>query len=194
MPNLEKCVYCSKEFESSEARTQYEQAKHYSELKTKEKTGVGINFTKYGKYAIAIVAILAIGFWIFSPKPPDPFQITYPPILSPSPMHIHSTLNIYANGERIEIPVDVGIAGYSAHQPLHIHEADNKVHVESDDTRAYTLGNFFQVWRKSFNSTCVLDYCSDGVKKITMKINGAESKEFGEHVLKDGEIIEVRFE
>jgi hypothetical protein len=40
------------------------------------------------------------------------------------------------------------VAGGSCFAWLHTHAADGIVHIESPIQRAYTLGNFFDVWRQ----------------------------------------------
>ncbi len=85
--------------------------------------------------------------------------------------------------------------GAFKHQPLHTHEeGDGTIHVESEDTRAYTLGDFFRVWGNRLTSTCLFDYCTGNGKVLSMKVNSGPSSEFENHVLRDGETIELRFE
>jgi len=186
--DLLTCPDCGAPFKSEESLRQHKGAKH--RLATdKPKTPLPSFRLPKNKWLGVIVAILLLGaaWYAFGQTAaPAVESVSFPPQLSPAAMHIHSELSIVQNGIRIPIPKDIGIG--KIHQPIHTHENDNVIHVESSDTRAYTLGNFFQVWKKSLNTTCVADYCG----KVEMTVDGKPNDDLGRHVLKDGEKIEVR--
>lgn len=84
--------------------------------------------------------------------------------------HIHSHLQIYANGTQKNIPYGIGIvppysmdstsgspfvSGGSAFYYLHTHDESGVIHVESPTKLEYTLGNFFDVWKQPLSSTQV---------------------------------------
>ncbi len=54
------------------------------------------------------------------------------------------------NEYSIVIPSNVGIV--SCGKPLHTHDASGTIHVETDVDRNYTIGDFFLIWGKIFNS------------------------------------------
>ena len=64
-----------------------------------------------------------------------------------SVFHIHQHLAIVDHGKPVTVPEDVG-------RPfttqclywLHTHTADGIIHIESPNFKAFTLGNFFDVW------------------------------------------------
>jgi hypothetical protein len=71
--------------------------------------------------------------------------------------HIHAHLAMFSKGQQIAVPYGIGILkpfqltnGFvgmaNGFYWLHTHDATGIVHIESPDTRAYTLGNFFDVW------------------------------------------------
>ena len=71
--------------------------------------------------------------------------------------HFHSHLALFYRGEQIAVPYGIGIVkpfraegGFvgegSGYYWLHTHDASGIIHVESPTGRAYTLGNFFDVW------------------------------------------------
>lgn len=104
-------------------------------------------------------------------------------------------LSIYINGEKKEIPANLGIG--AIHKPIHTHDATGVIHMEmqglvtKEDTK---LGNFFVIWGKQFNSNCIFDTCNGDVGTVKMTVNGQESYEFEDHLMKDGDKIEIRFE
>jgi hypothetical protein len=79
-------------------------------------------------------------------------------------MHFHSHLDIFADGKRVKIPKWVGInpgAGYLTE--LHTHNATGVIHIEAQETRDFTLGQYMAEWGVFLNSRCVGGYC-DGLK------------------------------
>jgi len=72
-------------------------------------------------------------------------------------VHIHAHLSLFFNGQQIAIPCGIGIVkpfrisnGFvgvgSGFYWLHTHDATGIIHIESPDSRSYTLGNFFDIW------------------------------------------------
>ena len=75
--------------------------------------------------------------------------------------HIHAHLTVFVDGKARRVPAGIGIAPPLEVQEtpvgafvaraacfmwLHTHSADGIIHTESPITRAYTLGNFFDIW------------------------------------------------
>jgi hypothetical protein len=78
-------------------------------------------------------------------------------------VHIHAHLSLFFNGQQIAIPYGIGIVkpfridnGFvgagSGFYWLHTHDATGIIHIESPDSRPYTLGNFFDIWGKSLSA------------------------------------------
>ena len=101
-------------------------------------------------------------------------------------MHWHPQLEIYVKGEKQEIPQNVGIG--AVHSPMHTHDDLPIIHLEysgvvrNDDIM---LGQFFKVWERDMNSFG---------SNMKMTVNGEESTEFGDYVMRDGDKIELRYE
>src|SRR5947209_789939 len=62
--------------------------------------------------------------------------------------HIHSHLAIFVNGAERVVPAGVGIDDSTCIYWLHTHDESGVLHVESPDSRVFTLGNFFAVWHQ----------------------------------------------
>jgi len=72
-------------------------------------------------------------------------------------VHVHAHLALFSKGQQIAIPYGIGIVkpfqvnngfvgmGQGIYW-LHTHDATGIIHVESPDSRTYTLGNFFNIW------------------------------------------------
>ncbi len=107
------------------------------------------------------------------------------------------------------VPASVGIEGSCIH-PIHTHDASGTIHVETDEDRSYTLGDFFLLWGKVFNSsgvfpssqtlpaylsrcvsatllyhshpTLTIIFKKDAPSKITMTVNGNSEPLFQNYV------------
>jgi hypothetical protein len=96
--------------------------------------------------------------------------------------HIHTHLAVYVNGSLRPIPAGIGIvspvAAQTANGPfvsatscyywLHVHAQDGIIHVESPTARAYTLGQFFAIWRQPLTTHRV----GPATGRLTVFVNG----------------------
>jgi hypothetical protein len=81
--------------------------------------------------------------------------------------HIHAHLTVFVDGAARQVPDGIGIPGARTDSTpvgpfvgsgdcfywLHTHAADGIIHIESPVERAYTLGNFFDVWGQPLSSS-----------------------------------------
>jgi hypothetical protein len=109
-------------------------------------------------------------------------------------LHIHPHLNITLNGQPFTVPALIGIdqslwknhsldqyQGMQGMSPLHTHDASGTIHVESSVKRNYTLGEFLNIWGG-------LDL---GGKTVKATVDGKPVTDFRNHILKDGEQINL---
>ncbi|HEU5349688.1 MAG TPA: hypothetical protein VFU63_13835 [Ktedonobacterales bacterium] len=105
--------------------------------------------------------------------------------------HIHSYLEIYADGKPVTVPPGVGIvapagSGESALgsdglktciYPLHVHDTEpNVVHIESPIKKTYTLGNFFEIWGQPLSATQVMGHKADSSHTLVFEVFDASGK------------------
>ena len=122
------------------------------------------------------------------------------------PIHWHPKLKIIINGEKQLIPVGIGInIGKSMDyeisgmrmSPTHTHESDGTIHLENNrpwqKPETLTLGYFFKVWDKNFNSSCIFEYCNNENGTLTMTINGKPNYEFDKYVMHDKDKIVIEY-
>jgi hypothetical protein len=84
--------------------------------------------------------------------------------------HIHAHLAAYVDGRPRTIPAGIGIpaprvvsqtpqgsftSGTSCLYWLHSHTADGVIHIESPVVRTYTLGDYFDIWRRPLSASRV---------------------------------------
>ena len=115
-------------------------------------------------------------------------------------MHIHPSLNVTLNGKLLVIPSGVGINTtlWNDHSldlygmqpmkmttkdmsmimqgmsPLHTHDTSGVIHVESNEFRNYTLGQFLQNWGIDL----------DG-KEVKLSVNGNNVMDYKNYILAD---------
>jgi hypothetical protein len=132
---------------------------------------VGAGLAAAQQRPIAIAQATQIGQAMFAPgdtpsggngQPVDGIEGLSTEMLA---VHIHAHLSLFNHGAQIAVPPAVGIvkplrivngfAGGRALYWLHTHDATGIIHVESPDARAYTLGQFFDVWGEPLTRTDV---------------------------------------
>ncbi len=123
------------------------------------------------------------------------------------PIHWHPKLKIIIKGEEQFIPPNIGISignnidnqiSDMRMSPTHTHESDGTIHLENnrpwEKPETLTLGYFFKIWGKNFNSSCVFEYCNDNNRKLIMTVNGKPNFELEKYVMKDKDEIVIEYE
>jgi hypothetical protein len=108
-------------------------------------------------------------------------------------LHMHPALNVTVDGSPVIIPKNVGIDeslwkdhsidkyGMQGMSPLHTHDTSGTIHVESNTNRAYTLGQFLDIWGGlNLNG-----------KTVKATINGKPVNDYRNSILEDGEQISL---
>ncbi|MGI0147972.1 MAG: hypothetical protein ACREDF_00365 [Thermoplasmata archaeon] len=106
---------------------------------------------------ILVVVLLGVGGFYLLPYLSPPSSL---PCVSGEgrTYHWHTDLSIDSGGSPVTIPANVGIS-FTCMRLLHTHDANGRIHIEPDtpeQNRLYTIGEFFQVWGKSFGSPTVM--------------------------------------
>lgn len=106
-------------------------------------------------------------------------------------LHIHSSLKITINEIQQEIPENIGLSP-TLMRPIHTHDTSGYLHIESPCPRGFTLREFFEIWEKNFNNTCIFDYCTDK-GELKMYVNNIENNEFENYIMKDKDEILIEY-
>ena len=122
------------------------------------------------------------------------------------PIHWHPKLKIIIKGEEQFIPQGIGInIGNNMDNeisgmrmaPTHTHESDGTIHLENNrpwqKPETLTLGYFFKVWGKNFNSSCIFEYCNGENGHLKMTVNGKENFEFDRYIMHDKDEIIIEY-
>lgn len=91
-----------------------------------------------------------------------------------SALHTHQHLDLVINGAPVAVPADIGVneaAGFIS--PIHTHEANGVIHIESNIVRDFTLGQFFDVWGVRFTRDCIGGYCANATSTLKAYVNGS---------------------
>ena len=107
--------------------------------------------------------------------------------------HIHPNLEIIINGQKQEIPTDIGIVD-GCMNALHTHDTTGEIHVESPEKRDFTLDDFFAVWKKTYNKNQIFDHKVDDSHIIRQTVNGKENQEYENIILRDDDQIIISYE
>jgi hypothetical protein len=196
-----RCEKCQRDFASEEALGHHNSAKH-SETKKKEEA---VRKPASGKKArnwiflILVLGLITAGVvWGVSGTVKEDEYCQNQPVTDMNigghtnlKNHIHQEFEIIIDGVEQEIPADIGISP-GIMRPIHTHDASGEIHVEGPCVRDFTLGEFFDLWGREFNSTQIFDKTtSNGTLK--MYVNGVENSEFENLVLIDDDEIKVEY-
>jgi hypothetical protein len=108
--------------------------------------------------------------------------------------HSHTVLEIMVNGEKEDVPADVGIST-ACMAEVHTHEADSKIHVETVETGGqFTLGDFYRVWGQQINRSGLgLKVFVDGEQVWGPTVDDMKVKQPDDIILKDDQTIRLEY-
>jgi hypothetical protein len=86
--------------------------------------------------------------------------------------HNHAHLDVFINGQPYTIPSQVGIVPGKCIYWLHTHDDSGIIHIESPVTRNFTLGQFFDIWKKNFSNVQIFDNVANGRNTMSVYVNG----------------------
>lgn len=155
------------------------------------KTKIAQKRSSWIKIAAGILIIGGLGFGIFKffTTAPEGGNASADPLKTcvnhggGAGMHIHLRLSIKVNGVEQDISKDIGISTFCM-KPIHTHDSSGTIHIEFPRQHDFKLADFFAVWDRPFPRS----------DSFLMTVNGATNTEFANHILKDGEQIEISYE
>jgi hypothetical protein len=149
--------------------------------------------------------------------PADPMSLARDAGLKPDTKeyrayHIHAHLDVFVNGDPVEIPGGVGIeitdpavenfgSSYGGIpeegceqpciSPLHTHDPDGVIHVEAPSEARFTLGQFFTEMGIRLDASCVDEFCTPDVPVAVFIDGQPQSGDPADIVLRDGREIAI---
>ena len=88
--------------------------------------------------------------------------------------HIHAHLDIFVNGQLMYIPPQIGIIPDKCIYWLHTHDETGIIHIESPIKADFTLGQFFDLWKRKLNNVQGFDNIFNGRDAPAVYINGSK--------------------
>jgi hypothetical protein len=85
--------------------------------------------------------------------------------------HIHAHLDIFINGKNYTVPALIGITNNCFYW-LHTHDQSGIIHIESPIKNDFNLGQFFDLWKKKFVISSVLNNKVTNNINLTAYVNG----------------------
>ena len=171
------------------SQTQTRKQKILGDVKKKRRQRTAITFTIVA-ILIAIVVVAVLTFHGTPNLVPLPDYLSH--CVTGSVYHSHPNLTITINGANFPLPPAPGTADGGCLQPIHTHDATGVLHIETDQNRDYTLGDWFLLWghwennptRAIFNSTQIFDHKAPvgGTHSLTMTVNGVSDTSLNKHV------------
>jgi len=122
-----------------------------------------------------------------------PQVVTLPPYLNrciplQGPWVYKSVFHLYIliNGASVSIPADIGVTGSApCVRPIYTLTNNAAVHVEPDQNRTFTLGDFFLVWGSTygpdyakFDQNQLFNYQADSYHHINLYVNNATNTDY----------------
>jgi len=191
-----RCDICGKSFDSEKQLKQHKHDVHDNgyDKATKSHHNKSSKASKKLMIVIGIGVLIAlvVGIGVYSVIRPITSSASRPTIdgiqcntMGQANFHIHAHLDIFINSEHYIVPSQIGI------KPddrclywLHTHDNSGIIHVESPERRDFTLGQFFDIWNKTFNNRGIFNYtASAGNNTLSVyvsghKVNGINYRDF----------------
>ena len=95
------------------------------------------------------------------------------PEQSDAAYHVHAALRVFANGQVVPVPANIGIDPHGEFlASLHTHDASGVIHIESSERYPFTLGQFFTIWGIKFTNTQLGSYVAGNGNVLSVYVNG----------------------
>jgi hypothetical protein len=167
------------------SQTQTRKQKILGDVKRKRRQRGIISIT----VAVVLIAVIVAAV-IFLRPPQNPVQL--PDYLGHCVIgglyHSHPNLTITINGANVPVPLNTFDS--SCQQPIHTHNEPGVLHIETDQSRDYTLNDWFLLWGHHvndanyaiFNSNQIFTNKIDATHHLTMTVNGINDSSFQNHL------------
>ena len=98
----------------------------------------------------------------------------------PPGYHWHTSLSIFSGVSKVTIPASIGLSAFCT-EPIHTHDISGTIHIETDGYQLHSIGDFFAVWKKPFDSP------------TQMLVNGTAVTPSPSVIMYNQETIELRY-
>ena len=113
------------------------------------------------------------------------------PTENPNAAKWKAQIVIGIDGEQYPIPSDIGISN---------NETTGKVFTGNIDGIIYksvsgdvTMKDFFDTWKETFNSNCILDKCNTNTSSVMMFVNGKRNSDYELYKIQNNDVIIIDY-
>jgi hypothetical protein len=99
-------------------------------------------------------------------------------------------IDIVINNQLYTIPGGIGMSENSTAK-LFTQSSNNIIY--KTGSQDASLRDFFEIWGKTFNSTCILEYCNSDSASMRMYVNNAENFDYELYKIKSGDYIQIDY-
>ena len=129
----------------------------------------------------AILLLLVIGgsFYFYHLAQTQPTYVGLPTVpcidyTKPVVQSFQFSIQITIYGKNYPLEKNIGHDYGNCLHDIFTKDASGIVYVHANDTENFTLGQFFDVWKKTFSQKQIFSYQTNGTHKITVFVNGKE--------------------
>lgn len=147
-----------------------------------------------------VLCCIVIAGWIFYQQstvqsiynglPTVPCIDTTQPIIQSFSFHLSITIS----GKPYAIPSTLGYDYGKCLHTIHAKDDNGTIMVVANDKNTYTLGQVFDVWRKTFTPEQIMQYQVSAIHHITVLVNGRKVEDYRNTPLQSGEDITISYE
>jgi hypothetical protein len=100
-------------------------------------------------------------------------------------------ISIFIQGKPYPLAPSIGHDPGNCLRDIHTNDGSGLVYIEANDMDQYTLGNFFETWRKTFNSGQLAEHAVTSGHSLQVFVNGTAVSTFESTPLVPGSTIGV---
>lgn len=104
------------------------------------------------------------------------------------------TIGITIDGKKYPLNPTIGHDYGNCLHDIFVHDASGRVYVEANEQQTFTLGQFFDVWHKTFSQNQIFNYQVDQMHRIQVFVNNKLVSSYRETILKSNETIHIIYE
>ncbi len=105
---------------------------------------------------------------------------------------VHITITV--DGQPYPLEPRIGYDYGKCMHTMYTTDASGVVYIRANDTSTYTLGQFFDVWHKTFSNTQIMTYKVESGHRVHILVNGKEVNSGRETPLRPNDVITISYQ
>lgn len=104
------------------------------------------------------------------------------------------TITIHIRSEPYALSPTIGHDYGNCLHDIFVNDASGTVHIQANDAEQFTLGQFFDVWKKTFTQKQIFSHQVGKTHHIIVTVNGKEVTEYRNIILQPNQIIHIFYQ